>query len=737
MQFLKDKLHLRLYQQTILSTATEKNTLVVLPTGLGKTHIAIALASLRMPQGKILVLAPTKPLISQHLQTFSEFFTPKEELAIFSGEVEPAERKNLWTKSQMIFSTPQTIRNDLLAGQIDLRDVSLLVFDEAHRAVGDYSYVFLAKTYLQQANSPRILGLTASPGGNEADIGEICKNLFVESLEARDRESSDVISYVKKIITDYQFVELPEELKVIMSHLDIAIKARLEELKSMGFIATSDLSKVNKKSLLALQIDLRAKLVQQKFEFARGLSVCAALIKLYHAHALLESESLTALKSYFDALWQLSASTKVRAVKDLVSDFHVKGAYSLTNTALDRGLEHPKIEVLQKIISRQVSEKPNSKILVFSEFRVGVSRIIEALEGIPGVKVHKFIGQASKIDKGMNQQTQIDVINRFKAGEYNCLVCTAVAEEGLDIPQVDLVVFYAPVPSAIRTIQRRGRTGRQDIGKLSILMTKGTKDERYYWIAVNKEKTMNLALKNLSDTQEKPTLETFFVKAEKPKPEENVLIFADVREQGPIVNYLYSQGVKVQTGLLKAGDFILSEDIGVERKIVEDFVASLIDKRLFTQAQKMKENFTQPMYIVEGNFEDIFKVRNVSAQAIWGALISLIVDYKFPILFSSSPKETAELLAVIAKREQLDRKKGISMRTEIKPKSFSDQQQFFVEGLPGIGPNMAKALLKHFGTPAKIVGAGVEELQKVEGVGTKRAELIRRILDSEFKLLEL
>jgi Fanconi anemia group M protein len=77
------------------------------------------------------------------------------------------------------------------------------------------------------------------------------------------------------------------------------------------------------------------------------------------------------------------------------------------------------------------------------------------------------------------------------------------------------------------------------------------------------------------------------------------------------------------------------------------------------------------------------------------------------------------------------------MRTEIKPKSFSDQQQFFVEGLPGIGPNMAKALLKHFGTPAKIVGAGVEELQKVEGVGTKRAELIRRILDSEFKLLEL
>ena len=733
MQFLKDKLQLRLYQQTILNTATEKNTLVVLPTGLGKTHIAIALAALRFPQGKILVLAPTKPLISQHLQTFSECFVPSSEMQVFSGEVEPETRKDLWQKSQIIFSTPQTIRNDLLAGQLNLRDVSLIVFDEAHRAVGDYAYVFLAKTYMQQANSPRILGLTASPGGNVDDINEICRNLFVEEIEARDRESSEVKPFVKKIIVDYKFVELPEDFKAIKSHIDIALKARLEDLKSLGFIATSDLSKINKKALIVLQRELQAKFTQHSFEVARGLSICAALLKLYHASALLESESLTALKNYFDALWHLSETTKVRAVKDLVSDFHVRGAYSLTMSALDRGLEHPKIEALQKVVAKQISEKTNSKILVFTEFRANISRILQALEGLSGVKVHKFIGQASKVDKGMNQQMQIDVLNRFKAGEFNCLVCTAVAEEGLDIPQVDLVVFYAPVPSAIRNIQRRGRTGRQAIGKLTVLMAKGTKDERYYWIALNKEKKMNIAIKNMSESSDKPTLEHFFVKAEKPKPEEDVVIFADVREQGPVVDYLYSQGIKVRTGQLKAGDFILSEDVGVERKIISDFVASLIDKRLFEQAQKMKENFTQPMYIVEGNFEDIFKVRNVSAQAIWGALISLIIDYKFPILFSSSPKETAELLAVIAKREQLDRKKGISVRTEIKPKSFSDQQQFFIEGLHGIGPNTAKALLKHFGTPAKIVSADAKELQKVEGVGEKRAELIRKILDSEFK----
>ncbi|MEM4247816.1 MAG: DEAD/DEAH box helicase [Candidatus Nanoarchaeia archaeon] len=734
MQFLKDKLQLRLYQQTILNTATSKNTLVVLPTGLGKTHIAIALAALRLPQGKILVLAPTKPLISQHLQTFSEYFSPADELSVFSGEVEPEKRKELWQKSQIIFSTPQTIRNDLLAGQINLQDVSLIVFDEAHRAVGDYAYVFLAKTYLQQANSPRILGLTASPGGNVDDINDICKNLFIEEIEARDRESTEVKPYVKKILIDYKFVELPEEFKAIKSHLDVALKSRLEDLKSLGFISTADLSKTNKKALIALQHELQGKFTQHGFEVARAMSICAALLKLFHAHALLESESLTALKNYFDELWRLSSTTKVRAVKDLVSDFHVRGAYSLAMSALEKGLEHPKIEALQKVISKQISENPNSRILVFTEFRTNISQILNALNELPCVKVHKFIGQASKTDKGMNQQTQIDIIKRFRSGEFNCLVCTAVAEEGLDIPQVDLVIFYSPVPSAIRNIQRRGRTGRQAIGKLTVLMTKGTKDERYYWIAVNKEKKMNLAIKSMSESSEKSNLENFFIKAEKPKPEESVLIFADAREHGPVIDYLFSQGINVKTGQLKAGDFILSEDIGVERKIVEDFVASLIDKRLFEQAQKMRENFTQPIYVVEGHFEDIFKARQVSSQAIWAALLSLIVDWKFPVLFSASPKETAELLAIIAKREQLERKKQISVRTEIKPKSFADQQQFFIEGLPGIGPSTAKALLSHFKTPAKIVSAEIKELQKVEGVGEKKAELIRKILDSEFKV---
>ena len=167
MHLLKDKLQLRLYQQTILNTASQKNTLVVLPTGLGKTHIAAALASLRLAHGKILFLAPTKPLVAQHLKTFSEIFEPAEELTLFTGETKAESRPALWQKSKIIFSTPQTIKNDLISGKVSFDSVALLVLDEAHRATGEYAYTFLAREYAKLSQNPRILALTASPGKKE------------------------------------------------------------------------------------------------------------------------------------------------------------------------------------------------------------------------------------------------------------------------------------------------------------------------------------------------------------------------------------------------------------------------------------------------------------------------------------------------------------------------------------------------------------------------------------------
>ncbi len=738
MEFQKDKLQLRLYQQTILNTTTQKNTLVVLPTGLGKTFIAVALAGLRLkPDCKILVLAPTKPLVAQHMKVFKEFFSPEEEIALFSGEVKPEEREEIWDNSKIIFSTPQTIRNDLISGRISLENISLLVFDEAHRAVGDYAYVFLAKMYVKQARDAKILGLTASPGADEEKINEIRDNLFIEALEARDREHKEVKSYVKSIITQHLLIDLPEGINKIRKRLDSAINSRLNELKRLGFIQLLDNKKITKKALLALQKNLITQIPhtidkQHKFTRARALSLCAALIKLQHSLSLLESESLGAVKNYFENLWNLSKTSKVRAVKDIVGDFQVRAAYALIEDALKKGVEHPKIETLKNIVEKQIKTKQDSKILVFTEFRTNIPKIIETLEEINNLEVHKFIGQAHRAGRGMSQKTQIETIERFSKAEINCLVCTAVAEEGLDIPVVDLIVFYTPIPSAIRNIQRKGRTGRQEIGKIIILVTKDTKDEAYYWSSKYKENQMRRLVQSMQEDKTKSTLEKYFVKTEKEKPAEKLTVFADIRERGPVVDDLCELGITVNTATLKTGDFIISEDVGAERKTIEDFISSLIDGRLFDQARNLKENFTKPIYILEGNFEDIFKVRNVHSSAIWAALISIMVDWQIPILLSSSPKETAEIISIIAKREQIEKSKIVSLRGSHKPKTLSEQQEYFVEGLPNVGGSLARNLLRHFSSPKKFVNATLDELKKVGKIGEKKAEQIRKVLDSDY-----
>src|SRR3989338_5526944 len=145
-----------LYQETILDTCTKKNTLVVLPTGMGKTNIFLMLAAHRLrlyPNSKILLIGPTKPLIDQYMRVFENHFEiPKEKMAVFTGMVSPSTREELWKKAQIVFSTPQGLENDIISGRIRLEDVSLLGIDEAHRAVGDYGYVFVARQYHRRAS---------------------------------------------------------------------------------------------------------------------------------------------------------------------------------------------------------------------------------------------------------------------------------------------------------------------------------------------------------------------------------------------------------------------------------------------------------------------------------------------------------------------------------------------------------------------------------------------------------
>ncbi|MBM3200274.1 DEAD/DEAH box helicase, partial [Candidatus Woesearchaeota archaeon] len=176
----------RLYQQTILHSCVKHNCLIILPTGLGKTKTAILVAIHRLntfPQSRVLFLTPTKPLANQICEEFKKCTDiGASEIFLFTGAVSPEKREQDWSKSKIVVSTPQGCVNDIVNGRISLEEISLLVFDEAHRAVGDYDYVFLAKQYMKRGKFPRIIGLTASPGSDLEKITEVSKNLFIENI---------------------------------------------------------------------------------------------------------------------------------------------------------------------------------------------------------------------------------------------------------------------------------------------------------------------------------------------------------------------------------------------------------------------------------------------------------------------------------------------------------------------------------------------------------------------------
>ena len=162
----------------------------------------------------------------------------------------------------------------------------------------------------------------------------------------------------------------------------------------------------------------------------------------------------------------------------------------LTHNLHESGSKHPKISRLCSIVDQQLRKKPNSTMIIFANYRDSVKEIVSVLENVSGAKPVSFVGQR----EGITQKDQAKVLNDFKEGLYNVLVATSVGEEGIDIPDMDMAMFYEPVPSGIRSIQRRGRVGRTKIGRVIVLITKNTRDEGYYWSAFHKEKRMKTVL---------------------------------------------------------------------------------------------------------------------------------------------------------------------------------------------------------------------------------------------------
>jgi len=732
-----DKLESRAYQEVIAASASNKNTLVVIPTGLGKTVIAAMVTSQKLKNGKILFMAPTKPLVEQHLKEFDALLdVDKEEMQIMTGDTSPDKRYELWREKKIFFGTPQVVENDIIAGEVPTQDFALTIFDEAHRATGKYSYVFISEKMKSQK-----LALTASPGGDKEKIMEVANNLDIDNFEVRTEDDPDVEPYIQDKEVDWKYVSLDNRFKTAKNHLEDAKRDQLKELKRLDQI--NSMSNVQKTDLLNLRGELGSKLSNSDDpKLYSAISRVATALKISQALELLETQGVSQAYDYMKGLEKDDSKAAKRAVD------HGKfgKARSMIEHLKKKGEEHPKIDKLRELME---DKKEGEKAMVFTEYRSSCDAITQDLNSV-GHNSVKFIGQQG--DDGMTQNKQADVLEAFEDGKYDVLVSTSIGEEGLDIPAVDYVFFYEPVPSGIRDIQRAGRTGRQESGKVTVLIAENTRDEGYYWSAHHKKKKMKKVLNELKgETSEmaakkekeedkgQKTLHDGFDKddsEEKEKEEESLetegeklVVYADDREN-KVAKELSRMDTVVKKKRLEVADFLVSDRTAVERKEAKDFVDSIIDNRLFEQIQGLHQ-FGNPVLLIEG--KDLYSHRDIHPNAIRGALASIAIDHNISILWSNEIKGTAELLQSLAKREQEENDKEVAVRGNRTGKTENELQEFVVAGLPNINTKIARRLLKEFGTIQEIFTASEEQLKQVKGIGEKKAQQIKKLVQKKYE----
>ena len=505
----------RLYQNIIFNLSKDKNSLIVLPTSLGKTVISALICAeilYNYKQSRILIMAPTRPLVLQHLLSFSSFLKVLDDQKILvTGKISPSTRKMVWDNKtiKLIFATPEVIRNDLNESRLNLKDFGLIVFDEAHRAIKDYAYTLISKKYMEQSSNPLIVAMTASPGSDKNRIQQICNNLYIEHIEYRNEEDTDVKPYVNPIELKWEFLELSEKYRQIILLFKSMLQEKLRWLIFRGLIKKNNIDYVFKRDLLELaemlQRNLKFTLNEEKGPLYLALLNQSAALSLMYCIELIESQGPFSLKTFIKRM----ESSEGKAHSLILKDPRMKDIFKL----LENITEHPKLIYILDLCKKEkldtsATKNPNvllndsmsSQILIFSHYRDTATHIVDELNKT-GIKSFRFVGQSTRDnDIGMNQNEQSVILDSFRKKEFNVLVATSIAEEGLDIPEVKLVIFYEPVASEIRHIQRKGRTGRKSSGNVIILAAKDTVDMRILFASkrrMEKMKTIFTSMKTI------------------------------------------------------------------------------------------------------------------------------------------------------------------------------------------------------------------------------------------------
>eukprot|EP01038_Epipyxis_sp_PR26KG_P015145 gene15145-20398_t len=630
---------IRNYQLDICSQAMLYNTLVCLPTGMGKTLIAAVVMYnfyRWYPNGKIVFLAPTKPLVSQQIAACHNIMgIPATETAHLEGSIQADKRASIWANFRVFFCTPQTMLNDIQARRLDPKEVVCLVIDEAHKATSNYAYTSVVALLANESNNFRVLALSATPGADIRKIQNVIENLRIAHIEIRTEDDPDIIQYkhntqleivkcgagVQQGITGLR-KELNELMQISLTRLYsmqitscnsalclnfLSIKeaeSNLAQLVEDGAIDSNIVGKVHLdifevKSLFECRKALNdggvtallARMEQFKreykvaggaecgmmsainnFKFTKLLSV---LEKAKEDNLYIERQPKIAklqqvLIQHFERHHRAGSSTRALVFSQLrvtVNEIKAElaglpgirahqfvgqssrtdgnsginekgmtqqeqshilksfndGGYFVLEKAKEDNLyieRQPKIAKLQQVLiqhfERHHRAGSSTRALVFSQLRVTVNEIKAELAGLPGIRAHQFVGQSSRTDgnsgineKGMTQQEQSHILKSFNDGDYNVLIATSIAEEGLDISEVDLIVLFEAVASPTRLVQRCGRTGRNRSGKVVMLIAEGTEEDKLDKSTVSAEtisKSLKTAVKSFRLYRNNPNM---------------------------------------------------------------------------------------------------------------------------------------------------------------------------------------------------------------------------------------
>ncbi|KAL8783361.1 MAG: hypothetical protein Q9213_004680 [Squamulea squamosa] len=499
------------YQYSIVARGLYHNMLVALPTGLGKTFIAAAIMLnwFRWTKdAQIVFVAPTKPLVTQQIKACFEIAgIPRSTTTLLTGATPPEVRAEEWLTKRVFFMTPQTIINDLKTGICNPKRLVLLVVDEAHRATGGYAYVEVVQFLRRFSTSFRVLALTATPGSSIESVQEVIDGLGISRIEIRTEESFDIRDYVHCRKVETVLFEPSEEMIMIMDLFSKALQPLVDKLCAMNAYWGRDPMTLTPYGCTQARTKWMSSDAGRKASFpTKGMvnQVFSLLASLSHGTELLKFHGIGPFYR------------KVVAFRDACDD--PKGKVSKYRTQVNesepfrtivsrvRGwinnsdfVGHPKLEYLQRVVlnhfldageGRGASAPSSTRVMVFAHYRDSAEEIAHVLKrNDPMIRPRVFVGQAnSKGSEGMDQKTQLDVIQKFQSGIYNTLVATSIGEEGLDIGEVDLIVCYDASASPIRMLQRMGRTGRKRAGNIVVTLMKGKEENNFIKAKDNYEK---------------------------------------------------------------------------------------------------------------------------------------------------------------------------------------------------------------------------------------------------------